>query len=325
LTRQAAAAAGGGGGSGSSRRGGGEETGAAARRQSRGSKERRRAWEGEMGALEWWPWSEQEWLGNPQLCYGLGPFIAVNVGHWFAVLCLEAVIRLPGVAPAFIEYGAEGKSRRKRWDAVAESRKKISAAEQWRVAALNMLGPMAMVNALVSSIVMPRLIAAPAGLPTWQQALLSFCALNLVGDFFLFAFHKAEHEIPFLWRHHQYHHRIDTPTPVSTVCIDPLDATLQAGIPLGLAALICQPHPFVFYAYGALRLCENVVNHSGLDHWLLNLISLKVLPGRAGVAHHDSHHRFSNYERHAKNFAEGFWIYDYAFGSLKVVGESNKA
>jgi hypothetical protein len=93
---------------------------------------------------------------------------------------------------------------------------------------------------------------------------------------------------------------IDTPTPISTVCIDAIDATLQAGLPLILAAVICQPHAFVYYVYVAMRLSENVVNHSGLDHWLLNLITLKFLPFRAGVEHHDSHHRFSNYEKNAK-------------------------
>ena len=41
--------------------------------------------------------------------------------------------------------------------------------------------------------------------------------------------HRILHE--WLWDYHQFHHCINTPTPVSTACIDPLDATLQAGLP----------------------------------------------------------------------------------------------
>ena len=41
--------------------------------------------------------------------------------------------------------------------------------------------------------------------------------------------HRILHE--WLWDYHKFHHSISTPTPVSTACIDPLDATVQAGLP----------------------------------------------------------------------------------------------
>ena len=150
---------------------------------------------------------------------------------------------------------------------------------------------------------------------------------------------------------------------MSTACIDGLDATLQAGVPRLMAAMITKPHPLnlgfafssfdmylymllfeysilfllklicgchvfsfpknnppcrwlclfrTFSAYQCASVAENVVNHSGLDHWLPNLIFLKGLPFRAGVAVHDAHHRFSNYSKNAKNFGENFWLWDWA-------------
>ena len=40
---------------------------------------------------------------------------------------------------------------------------------------------------------------------------------------------------------------------------------LQGALPLLAAACIVRPHLVVFYAYIALRVGENVVNHTGLD------------------------------------------------------------
>jgi sterol desaturase/sphingolipid hydroxylase (fatty acid hydroxylase superfamily) len=71
-----------------------------------------------------------------------------------------------------------------------------------------------------------------------------------------------------------------------------------------------------FYLYTFLRLAENVVNHSGMECPILNVIALKFLPLRAPVSHHDRHHKFSNYQKNAKNFGENFIIWDWLFGTM---------
>lgn len=96
-----------------------------------------------------------------------------------------------------------------------------------------------------------------------------------------------------------------------------MDATLQGGLPMVLAAIVTQPHPLVFTFYIFTRIAENVVNHSGLDHWFVNLITLKCIPGRASIAHHDGHHKYSNYKGKAKNYGENFWIWDWVFGTMR--------
>ncbi|KAJ1386907.1 hypothetical protein B484DRAFT_425902, partial [Ochromonadaceae sp. CCMP2298] len=112
---------------------------------------------------------------------------------------------------------------------------------------------------------------------------------------------------------------IDTPTPASTLYIDAVDATLQAGLPILCSCWLVRPHPLAAYCYIALRLSDNAANHSGLKaHWLIDLLTLKCLPLRAPVAHHDFHHKYSNYAGQAKNYAEYLWVWDYIFGTLSA-------
>eukprot|EP00438_Fugacium_kawagutii_P012455 Skav232883 [mRNA] locus=scaffold1432:224726:226042:- [translate_table: standard] len=123
--------------------------------------------------------------------------------------------------------------------------------------------------------------------------------------------HRALHE--WLWEYHKYHHSITTPVAISTACIDPLDATIQAGLPR-VTAVTWSPHPLTFYAYMCASVAENVVNHSGLDHWFTQLG--EAGGERPGVGVHDAHHKYSNYAKNAKNFGENFWLWDWAFGTL---------
>jgi sterol desaturase/sphingolipid hydroxylase (fatty acid hydroxylase superfamily) len=94
--------------------------------------------------------------------------------------------------------------------------------------------------------------------------------------------------------------------------------TLQAGLPVVLAAACVRPHPLTYNIYIFLRIAENVLNHSGLDAGLVDVLSLKCLPGRAKISHHDLHHYYSNYGTNAKNYGENFWLWDWAFGTLSM-------
>lgn len=87
-----------------------------------------------------------------------------------------------------------------------------------------------------------------------------------------------------------------------------------------VAALIVQPHPLTLGTYVVLRTVDSVANHSGLDSRLFDALTLKSLPCRASVAHHDVHHLYSNRaDASAKNFGENFWLWDWAFGTLSTL------
>ena len=113
------------------------------------------------------------------------------------------------------------------------------------------------------------------------------------------------------------HHRLKTPTAVSTIYIDPVDMLLQASLPMLLATVATQAHPLVFLAYSFARVAKNTFNHAGLDSPWVRLVTLKFLPLRASVRHHDEHHRYSGYSGNAKNYGEGLWIWDALLGTSR--------
>jgi sterol desaturase/sphingolipid hydroxylase (fatty acid hydroxylase superfamily) len=79
---------------------------------------------------------------------------------------------------------------------------------------------------------------------------------------------------------------------------------------------VVRPNPGVLYIYIAARLAENALNHSGVDSFLLDLLTLKTLPFRAPAAFHDAHHKYCNHAYKASNYGESFWLWDWAFGTL---------
>ena len=106
----------------------------------------------------------------------------------------------------------------------------------------------------------------------------------------------------------------------------------QGGIPYLCAYALVRPHALVFAAAVALRTSENVLHHSALPaaDWLspafyvesLFVAAEQVLRGgsvkggSAGVAFHESHHRFCNHGGRASNYGEAFKFWDWMFGTL---------
>ena len=185
-----------------------------------------------------------------------------------------------------------------------------------------MLGPGAVLNCILSAMLMPYLIATPLAempaVPTLRRFCVQFVSCYVLGDFGLYLGHRVQHENEFLWRKfHSVHHRLKTPTAVSTIYIDPVDMLLQASLPMLLATVATQAHPLVFLAYSFARVAENTFNHAGLDSPWVRLVTLKFLPLRASVRHHDEHHRYSGYSGNAKNYGEGLWIWDALLGTSR--------
>ena len=120
-----------------------------------------------------------------------------------------------------------------RGEAVAILRKDISFVTQLKDAMWNMLGPMAILNSLVAGLLLPYFISPPDNTSehvfTWTSV-WDFCIMYLIGDLGLYWGHRIQHDIEYLWlTRHSYHHKIGSPTPVSTVYIDRDDATLQVS------------------------------------------------------------------------------------------------
>ncbi len=288
-------------------------------------------------------WRIMEWLSDKDWKkFGLGPVLAYVVGFTLVTLPLEFIIRYKAQelsdSKRFIVYNTESRTR---LEARAKTEEKVELKNQIRLALINLIGPPAIINGIFSWWLMTKLLdsskvtiypggSSPASWD-WKIFLVSFFFLQLTGDFFLYWGHRIQHEYDFLWKLHSVHHTLDSPTPIGTLYIDPIDATLQGALPMMLAIIIVQPDLFTTYLYIALRVGENAVNHYGIDSWIFDILTLKCLPFRASVAHHDSHHKLSKHAMGAKNYGENFWIWDYVFGTWKdysaihVVAETNVA
>jgi len=267
-------------------------------------------------------YSLHDWVHQPWLAWGLAPYLCYVMGYLIPVAFWEVIIRQSCARSCMLAYGKDAVDGGR-----ASALQKIQAqpglawsAQLW--GALGMLfGPTSLLNAGAAAILLPLFVPPPdVTVQCWTQLVLQVVALELVGDFGLYVGHRIQHEIPFLWKnYHKHHHKVLTPTPVTTLFIHPVDATLQGGLPIMGAAVMVRPHPMAFWVYVWLRIAENVTNHSGLSGRLVEVLTFKMLPLRCSIAHHDSHHRFSNHSGSAKNYGENFWIWDWMFGTLRPV------
>ena len=262
------------------------------------------------------------WLyifNNDVLLYGVAPVAAYIFGYSFTMIPLEIIVRLNLVKSSLISYT----DKETRVEALKRTDAKVPVSTQIIGTAPsvmnNLFGPLAILSGAGAYFLFQFLIVKPENpYPTILRFLVDLVALELSGDFGLYWGHRVQHDIPYLWEHvHSIHHQLETPTPLGTIYIHSLDAALQGTFPLIFAALVVRPHVLTFLLYIYLRVAENVVNHSGINSFFLNLVSLKFLPFRASIAHHDAHHKYSHYGKNAKNYAEFFWIWDYLFGTLR--------
>lgn len=272
-----------------------------------------------IAKLDWF-WTA--WMSNDILLKGVGP-VAVFAGAFlFSSISLEILTSQTWTEKYAISYPGSGT----RAVALKKTRNSVPLSTQLFKSEYSVLYSMfgaaafigGVINYFLFKYVFKDAMVAYTTYPGWQQFLWHMLLTHLVDDFFLYWGHRIQHDIPYLWENfHKVHHSLETPTSFGTIYIHGNDATLQGSLPVILSWLIVRPHPLTMYAHFAFRIFENAVNHSGLDWLPLNILSLKVLPFRASVAHHDAHHRYSHYGKNAKNYGEFFWVWDWVFGTLR--------
>jgi len=258
------------------------------------------------------------WLSSPSLTWGVGIYLAYNLGTWPIGIFLEWYLKHNSDAQLVAWKGGSG-SRKKD---IAKLQDTLPLSSQlWDAdygTVMTICGPVAMLVSLVTS----RVLAVLAGMEwaplTPARLLWQFVGMELVGDFGQYLGHRIQHEVPFLWQFHAVHHSIFTPTPLGTAYITFLDATFQATLPVLIAIVAVRAHPLAAYLHIVFRIGHNMANHSGLDNcWWLDLMFLKYSwLGRAKASHHDSHHQYGGRTGRPMNIGEGFWLWDWAFGTL---------
>jgi len=257
------------------------------------------------------------WLGNKWLAWGVGPILAANLGTWPLGFFLNWYTRQPHVAPRLVAW--KGGTGDRRADAALTNEKVPYISEQilgHRGAVSSVLGLNAIFGGVLSALLLD---ARSGGRSEWPALTASALAwqvvyMYVVGDFWLYWGHRVQHAVPSLYeKYHSVHHTLDTPSALGAIYIHPVDATLQASLPMFFAALQVQPHPLSFYAYVCYRIAENILNHGGLDGSFLDVVFLKFeWLGRAKTSHHDAHHKYGGRTSDKPmNLGEGFWVWDW--------------
>jgi len=135
-----------------------------------------------------------------------------------------------------------------------------------------------------------------------------FLLLLVLDDAFFYAYHRALHQVPFLYRAiHRIHHRAYAPVPLDYIYVHPLEWALGAtGIVIGLVVThlwLGQIPILPFLAYNLFRNVRELIIHSGLPSGALR--HLKVL---GLTEHHDLHHA-----RLQGNYASMLHLWDMLF------------
>lgn len=256
------------------------------------------------------------WLRNDWLCWGVGPMLALILGTLVPATVLEYVISKQWLKGKAIEYQKDG--GRSRAEMISKTRGVVSFRKQLTGALWTVLGPPSLQNIVLMRMLFPKIMGQQRRLfPDFKSFVAGFVGMYLISDFGLYWGHRVQHEIPWLWHNcHKVHHSLETPTPMGTMYINPVDAMLQVGLPFLAAAIVVRPHPITFYALVWAGNLEHVLNHSGLNDTMINILTWRWLPLRGSIVHHDYHHKFCGRAGDVRNFGEGLWLWDWMFGTM---------
>jgi hypothetical protein len=180
------------------------------------------------------------WLANPWLVWGVGPMLGVNLGFFLTAALLELLLATRLLDSDLLVYPAGGDAPPRRRDAaLAATQERIPFRKQLLTCLFIVAGPNVVANGVSLTLLM-RLAGAALPAAWWPADALAaawqLLAMAVVADFGLYWGHRVQHESKLLWQVHKVHHRIETPTPFSTMYIHGLDATLQVGGAAGPSA-----------------------------------------------------------------------------------------
>jgi sterol desaturase/sphingolipid hydroxylase (fatty acid hydroxylase superfamily) len=188
-------------------------------------------------------------------------------------------------------------------------------------------GTLAAVNGALGALLAPLLLGAITfaeqhgiGLLHWLSvdgpvgAVLAVAIAVLLFDLWMYAWHRANHEIPFLWRFHQVHHTdpaMDATTalrfhPGELLMSSLLNPLVVLALGMGLTQLIL---------YKSVMLAVILFHHSNVrvpNRWDTRLRRLIVPPSMHRV-HHSKIPRETN-----SNYGTVFSFWDRLFGSFRL-------
>jgi sterol desaturase/sphingolipid hydroxylase (fatty acid hydroxylase superfamily) len=150
-------------------------------------------------------------------------------------------------------------------------------------------------------------VLARVAAPAWAEALAAVLALDLVS----YAWHRANHRVPFLWRFHRVHHADETFTATTAVRFHP--GEILMSLPVRLAAIVALgPGVYAVLAFEVAYAAANVFEHADID--LPPKLERALVPVLVVPAFHRRHHSRRRAELDS-NFATIFIVWDRWLGT----------
>jgi len=145
----------------------------------------------------------------------------------------------------------------------------------------------------------------PSFLPGFVQVLLFL----LIKDFFRYWYHRAMHEVPFLWRWHAVHHSVERLYWLNGIRSHPVEIVGQAlfyAVPLALL----QPSDEIVMVSVLMALSIGIFQHSNIG------LKLGIWEYIFSIGDNHRYHHYPNKEVGDSNYGGEFIVWDILFGTF---------
>ncbi len=145
----------------------------------------------------------------------------------------------------------------------------------------------------------------PSELPGVAQVLL----LILTKDFFRYWYHRALHEVPFLWRFHAAHHSVERLYWLNGIRSHPVEVVGQVFF-YALPFALLQPSAEIATVAIVVQLTIGVFQHGNID------LKLRFWEYIFSIGDNHRYHHYPNKEIGDSNYGGEFIVWDILFGTF---------
>lgn len=151
--------------------------------------------------------------------------------------------------------------------------------------------------------------------PSELPALVQVALFILIKDFFRYWFHRALHEVPFLWRFHAAHHSVERLYWLNGLRVHPVEVVAQ-GLYYALPFALLQPSVEIVLITVLMQLSIGIFQHSNID------LKLGFWEYIFSIGDNHRYHHYPNKEVGDSNYGGEVIVWDILFGTFhKVKGE----
>ncbi|KAF8306146.1 hypothetical protein DL93DRAFT_2120508 [Clavulina sp. PMI_390] len=138
-------------------------------------------------------------------------------------------------------------------------------------------------------------------------------------DFWFYVYHRAMHEVDFLWQFHKTHHMTKHPCTTLAILADPVQTFCDIVV-IPLLAFACYPIPFhAWWLASVYIFFIEAVMHAGTRLYWTSPVTgpiLKPLGMELLIEDHDLHHR-NGWGNSASNYGKQTRMWDVLFGTTR--------